>query len=1407
MNGLPLTDSDRLRDTLLKLYSKQLETDQHALRLFSVIYTPISRTHFLACVNRVLPKDATAFNVTSLKAHLDRLVELGLLEQSTGLGPQCHPLLAEVLTREALELNEFDRFVEAIDRTIPIRTGYRGGRQFSNRNELMREVRFGLYRNDAAFVAKQLQDYDNYSYDRTFNFPDLLNTIFNNPFSPEWLSRLSPELSEAVLNSIFSDSVFKLIDTSHVLAWLQENHEIVPGPNTRGDFRRRLLIGQLLMRGQVAAASKIISTLELSGHSLAYWGWVKFLEGDDVQAIDCFERALNSTRKTSGKRKGFFDNIEGLIFILALLREGSNNSLQQAEEYAGQVSKQNGHWLQNSARRLSAVLKLQLGDLSQKDLIANSGIPVFPSANSIEVFILSLCLYWADKDTAKRVLPRILIPLYEFALGSEYNWLAIECLELLSRLQPRYKLATEEMRQDITIATAIDAIKPQESWELSLNALTNFGTTPPVESKTSGGSRRMVWLIAYYGTNSYLLEPREQKISTKGEWSKGRPIAIKRLLKTADFDYLTEQDMRVCTGIESEYMYSRYGGDTEYAFGEDSIANLVGHPLVFWADSPGIGVEIIGGEPALLVQKTADGISIQISPPAEKSQNIVVVKETPTKLKVVRVTPEYRKISELIGKSLEVPTEAQDRVLAAIENIANIVTVHSDIGGGVSNAKMVEAVPQPHVHLLPATVGLKAALLVRPFNQVGPYFQPGLGGVSVIAEVGGERLQTQRSLLAEKQLADAVITACPTLQNWEPENSEWLISDPEACLELILELQELGDSAPGAADARAIIEWPEGEKMRIKQRAGLESFRMRINSQQDWFEASGELQISDDQVLDMRQLMDLLAATPGRFIPLGDGEFLALTATFRKQLDELRTFSQRQGDNLRFHPLAGLAMQDLFADMEDLVADQQWQDQVRRLQELPSLKPKLPTTLQAELRDYQLDGFRWLSQLAHWGVGACLADDMGLGKTLQSLALILNRSKDGPTLILAPTSVCTNWLGEVEKFAPTLRVLQLGATDRQQVLDNLKPRDLLVCSYGLLQQEEVGEMLAQIMWETIVLDEAQSIKNAATKRSQAAMRLQGKFKLLTTGTPIENHLGELWNLFQFINPGLLGSLDNFNQKFANPIERLQEPESRHRLKKLIQPFILRRTKAQVLAELPARTEIVLHVQLSKEEQLFYEALRREALEKLTNSEANAGQKHLQVLAEIMRLRRACCHTKLVKPEINLTSSKLELFGETLTELLDNGHKALVFSQFVDHLSIVRAYLDEQKISYQYLDGSTPAKERKKRVDAFQSGEGDVFLISLKAGGTGLNLTAADYVIHLDPWWNPAVEDQASDRAHRIGQQRPVTIYRLVAKDTIEDKIVALHQHKRDLANSLLEGTEMSGRISTDDLLRLIRDEE
>lgn len=256
---------------------------------------------------------------------------------------------------------------------------------------------------------------------------------------------------------------------------------------------------------------------------------------------------------------------------------------------------------------------------------------------------------------------------------------------------------------------------------------------------------------------------------------------------------------------------------------------------------------------------------------------------------------------------------------------------------------------------------------------------------------------------------------------------------------------------------------------------------------------------------------------------------------------------------------------------------------------------------------------------------------------------------------------------------------------------------------------------------------------------------------------------------------------------------------------MIKPFILRRTKSEILEELPPKTEISLHVNMSYEEIAFYEAIRQKAEKKLSKLTEKAGNKHFQILAEIMRLRRACCHPRLVIPDINISNSKLAVFGDLLDDLIKNKHKALVFSQFVGYLKIICDFVEKRKISYQYLDGSTPVKERKKRIHSFQSGEGDLFIISLKAGGLGLNLTAADYVIHMDPWWNPAVEDQASDRAHRIGQKRPVTIYRMVTTGTIEEKILKLHARKRDLADSLLEGSDISGKISASELLKLIKE--
>jgi SNF2 family DNA or RNA helicase len=429
---------------------------------------------------------------------------------------------------------------------------------------------------------------------------------------------------------------------------------------------------------------------------------------------------------------------------------------------------------------------------------------------------------------------------------------------------------------------------------------------------------------------------------------------------------------------------------------------------------------------------------------------------------------------------------------------------------------------------------------------------------------------------------------------------------------------------------------------------------------------------------------------------------------------------------------------------------------------------------------------------------------MGLGKTVQAIAVMLEQAAHGPCLVVAPTSVCHNWEVELTRFAPTLNVHRLSAaSDRSALVAGLSPGDVLVASYGLLHQE--SEQLAGRSWQMVVFDEAQALKNTETKRAQASQRIDAAFRVALTGTPIENYLDELWSLFNTINPGLLGSRDAFQKRFVTPIEGGRGGNAREALRALIRPFILRRTKSAVLSELPPRTELTVEVEQPEQERAFYEALRRKALEALeTLPEDAPGQRKIHILAEITRLRRACCHPRLIDPHTQLAGAKLAVFLDLVDELVRNRHKALVFSQFVGHLEIVRRALEQRGVHYQYLDGSTPTRQREQRVSAFQGGDGELFLISLKAGGVGLNLTAADYVIHLDPWWNPAVEDQASDRAHRIGQQRPVTVYRLIVRDSIEEQIVRLHRTKRDLAADLLEGTELSGRLSAEDLLNLIR---
>ena len=667
---------------------------------------------------------------------------------------------------------------------------------------------------------------------------------------------------------------------------------------------------------------------------------------------------------------------------------------------------------------------------------------------------------------------------------------------------------------------------------------------------------------------------------------------------------------------------------------------------------------------------------------------------------------------------------------------------------------------------------------MRPLGPSGPAVQPGEGALTVFGTIDDEPAQAERDLEGEVAGLLALVQQYPPLERLP--DGDLTIEGLEESLELVLSL------APLQEEGR--VEWERGKELRVVAGG---TPQIGVTAGKGWFAATGSVALDDEE---LAQLVELLAGTPvGRFVALADGRYVALTEALVRGLETLRKFGEVRAKGIRFHPMALPMLTPMLDEATGRRAPglKQLRDRMNRAEDE---LPEVPTNLDAELRAYQTEGFQWLARLSSWGAGACLADDMGLGKTVQALALLLHRAADGPALVVAPTSVGFNWMDEAARFAPSLNMHPFGPGDREAQIAALGPGDVLVASYGLLQRE--ADVLSSRRWSTVVLDEAQAIKNPTTLRSRAAFGLEADFRLATTGTPVENRLEELWSLFRFLLPNFLGSKKRFGERFGDGAGIVE-------LRRLVRPFILRRLKSEVLDTLPPRTDIVWHVEPGAEEASIYEALRVAAAKELEGA-ADSPQQRMQVLAWITKLRLACCDPRLVHEGAGPGAKRAEL-RRLVEELRDAGHKALIFSQFVKHLELVREWMDEEQVPYQYLDGGTPAAERRERVNAFQGGEGDVFLISLKAGGTGLNLTAANYVIHLDPWWNPAVEDQASDRAHRIGQTQAVTVYRLVSQGTIEDRILALHDSKRALASELLAGTDVAPTLQVSDLMALITD--
>jgi hypothetical protein len=981
--------------------------------------------------------------------------------------------------------------------------------------------------------------------------------------------------------------------------------------------------------------------------------------------------------------------------------------------------------------------------------------------------------------------------------AAAYAWMARQARQLADALSP--KDAQEWRRNAETAANEFvlaGLLEREPEHRRALRALEHFAES--IEAKDRVVSRRVAWYLDM--TYGELAKPALDEYRPDVGWTRGRRVDLDELRKLRDT--LPTEDVAVLAAIDAAPRCSRMP--------PEAVEALCGHPRVFNGNRGRQPVEVVHGHCRIETSEERGSLVIRTEPTVVEVGLHVVV-ENETRVVVYRIDSVFAKLNAVLQDGLRLPPNQKQDGLALLARLAPHLEIRSPELGAF---RAIRADSAPCLRISSDAGAFWVEVGVRPFGELGRFFPPGVGRTSVTVHGGDDLFESERDLAEENARFRSLLSACPTLDaalkheadvtgSEEPRYSATL--GEEDLFAVLTELQTHWPNCP--------IEWKNCRSMTARGKLTAASLQGSLRRTKGWYIVDGSVAIDAVTQQAITDLVRLPYTKTGRFIRLPNGDFIEVERRVRQLLQRLENVAELSARSasteLKLPEAAIDTVRSLLELDTGIVTDASASEWLAHVDRTLKHEPEVPAELHATLRPYQVEGYRWLQRYSQLGFGVCLADDMGLGKTLQVIALLLTRAANGPALVVAPTSVCSNWIDELTRFAPRLRCAEYMGRGRNALLERCRAAataerlDVLVVSYSLLQQD--ADALTELEWNSVVLDEAQFIKNPHSRRARAAFRLKSRYRIVMTGTPVENHLGDLWSLFHFLNPPLLGSLKHFQLRYTRPIERDHDSEQQVALKRLIQPFILRRLKAEVLSELPPVTTLRHEIRLNPDEAMRYALLRKTVHERLYMPAVRRESK-LEILAEITRLRRFCCHPRLVYPEAPTESSKLQAFFDLVDEMRENGHRALVFSQFVDFLELVREQLDERAVSYRYLDGSTPKATRQVRVREFQAGQGDLFLISLKAGGFGLNLTGADYVIHLDPWWNPAVEAQASDRAHRIGQTRPVTIYRLVTKDSIEERILSLHREKRAIADALLDGANVANLLSADELMALLDDD-
>ena len=939
-------------------------------------------------------------------------------------------------------------------------------------------------------------------------------------------------------------------------------------------------------------------------------------------------------------------------------------------------------------------------------------------------------------------------------------------------------------------AKPISAIaKGKEPWEQMLDRLIATERRREMETGEESGQKRVMYVITSDGES---VELREQSFLKDGHWNNGKTLPWVRFISGIE-SFMDRTDQAIVADVRYLQVSRLTAGIL--------MPHLVGSDRVFSGEhTPFRRVSITEQKPYVIIERTDKAFRLQSNVLFKDliSQSNVYHREDELHYTYFPMSDHERSVLQELLSVTELPIEAEEKLRSLLPLIADVVDIHTDLIEDNRSIASLESQSTIVMRITPdptAQTYFDAFLLVRPLQGGQITVVPGQGDRAIIdtsANTAG-RIRVERDLEAEQRNLATVLAFCADHDIEMTSSLSTHITTPQ-----VLDVLAMINTQPGVL----AVEWPEGERLRMHTaQPGTWSLGLKAHGS-SWFEVEGSVKLDDNSMLTAQQILDAIGHSRNGYIQLQSGDYLWLSEKLRKQLEQLESLCTHEDGmvavpTMQTSLLASIAQGDIDINIAPEVADFK-----QRIDQAEQLQPEVPAQLQATLRPYQKEGFEWLMRLTSWGAGACLADDMGLGKTIQTIAYLLAHAPEGPSLVIAPASVLPNWQAEIARFAPTMTCHRIGDYfDRHKLIAGVQAGDIVLATYGLVTT--CAEHLQSRQWNTICLDEAHVIKNRGTKTSIAIMQLAAKNRIILTGTPVQNHLGELWNLFQFINPGLLGRYEVFNQKYILPIESQQDEERRSQLQALTAPFLLRRTKQAVVTELPEKTEITINVELSDSEMAFYEVVRKRA-EDLFHQEGN--QMSINALAELTRLRQAACSAELLDPTWVEGSSKLNAFMELTQNIIDGGHSVLVFSQFTSFLTLIKRRLSEAGLPFLYLDGSISMRQREQTVADFQKGRCPIFLISLKAGGVGLNLTAANYVIHLDPWWNPAIEQQATDRAYRIGQQQAVTVYHLVSHHTIEQKILRLHDSKRALSDSILEGAEQAFNITPQEMLEMLSDQ-